>query len=464
MSLVDQPVQAAYACMKRARTADVAGGEREAMRLYARCRATAENVVKHMDPARNAANAPVVQSMEKLIRQCDEQAARISEALEAQAAQAAQAAAVAAETTAAPTAPTPTARLLTESTGVGWGDVAGLHAAKQALEEAVLLPLWHPELYVGPVTPWRGVLLYGPPGTGKTHIARALATEARTAFMSVSAKDMVSKWQGESEKNITALFADARASAPCIVFMDEVDAIAGEGTSGNTDDFRVRIQKQLLIEMDGLGTQSERAAHVMVLGATNEPWSLSAAFRRRFEQRVYIPLPDADACGEMVATELRGSIALVLGHEEARGVARRCRAKGYSGHDVAMMVRSAVLRPVREICAARFFRPVSGAGGGGGTDADADAGLFEACTRDPPCARCPMLLFADHGGDVMRLPLSRRVCARCGAVRASMRAIKLRARTATLADFDAAIAATPATVDPASIARFEEWTRQFGVA
>jgi vacuolar protein-sorting-associated protein 4 len=114
--------------------------------------------------------------------------------------------------------------IVTEKPNVRWSDVAGLTGAKDALKEAVILPQKFPQMFTGNRKPWKGILLYGPPGTGKSYLAKAVATEANSHFFSVSSSDLVSKWQGESEKLVKELFAMARESAPAIVFIDEIDS------------------------------------------------------------------------------------------------------------------------------------------------------------------------------------------------------------------------------------------------
>lgn len=114
--------------------------------------------------------------------------------------------------------------IVTEKPNVKWSDVAGLEGAKDALKEAVILPARFPQLFTGKRRPWKGILLYGPPGTGKSFLAKAVATEADSTFFSVSSSDLVSKWQGESERLVRNLFEMAREQAPAIVFIDEVCA------------------------------------------------------------------------------------------------------------------------------------------------------------------------------------------------------------------------------------------------
>ena len=163
--------------------------------------------------------------------------------------------------------------IVTEKPNIHWDDVAGLESAKEALKEAIILPIKFPQLFQGSRKPWSGILLYGPPGTGKSFLAKACATECDSTFYSVSSSDLVSKWQGESEKLVKTLFESARESKPSMIFINEVDSLCGENESSR------RIKTEFLVQMDGCGNSQEG---VLVMGATNTPWELDDAFRRRF--------------------------------------------------------------------------------------------------------------------------------------------------------------------------------------
>jgi SpoVK/Ycf46/Vps4 family AAA+-type ATPase len=203
---------------------------------------------------------------------------------------------------------------------VHWDDVAGLDIAKNALKEAVVYPFLRPDLFMGLREPARGMLLFGPPGTGKTMLARAVATESRSTFFSISASSLTSKYLGESEKLVRALFSLAKALAPSIIFVDEIDSLLSSRSGSGEHEATRRIKTEFLIQWSDLQRaaagreQSEKekergdASRVLVLAATNLPWAIDEAARRRFVRRQYIPLPE----DETRATQLR----TLLGHQK----------------------------------------------------------------------------------------------------------------------------------------------------
>lgn len=187
---------------------------------------------------------------------------------------------------------------------VHWSDIAGLEPAKNALREAVVYPFLRPDLFMGLREPARGMLLFGPPGTGKTMLARAVATESKSTFFSISASSLTSKYLGESEKLVRALFGLAKVLAPSIIFVDEIDSLLSQRSGSGEHEATRRIKTEFLIQWSDL----QRAAagrdcgdkdggdpnRVLVLAATNLPWAIDEAARRRFVRRQYIPLPEAD--------------------------------------------------------------------------------------------------------------------------------------------------------------------------
>jgi len=244
--------------------------------------------------------------------------------------------------------------ILCETPNIKWSDVAGLDGAKESLKEAVILPVKFPHLFTGKRKPWRGILLFGPPGTGKSYLAKAVATEANNSkFFSVSSSDLVSKWLGESEKLVKTLFSLAREHKPSIIFIDEVDALCGSRSENESESAR-RIKTEFLVQMQGVGNDNE---NVLVLGATNIPWSLDSAIRRRFEKRIYIPLPEAPARSTMFKLHL-GNTPSSLTEADLRELGSR--TEGYSGADISVVVRDALMQPVRKVQTATHFRRVRG--------------------------------------------------------------------------------------------------------
>ncbi|KAF8116210.1 hypothetical protein N665_0020s0063 [Sinapis alba] len=239
--------------------------------------------------------------------------------------------------------------IVREKPNVKWSDVAGLESAKQALQEAVILPVKFPQFFTGKRRPWRAFLLYGPPGTGKSYLAKAVATEADSTFFSVSSSDLVSKWMGESEKLVSNLFEMARESAPSIIFVDEIDSLCGQRGEGNESEASRRIKTELLVQMQGVGHNDEK---VLVLAATNTPYALDQAIRRRFDKRIYIPLPDVKARQHMFKVHL-GDTPHNLNEADFEYLARK--TEGFSGSDVAVCVKDVLFEPVRKTQDAMFF-------------------------------------------------------------------------------------------------------------
>ena len=196
--------------------------------------------------------------------------------------------------------------VLVESPNVHWYDVGGLQEAKDELREAVEWPLKYRELFEhAAATPPKGILLYGPPGTGKTLIAKAVATESGVNFISVKGPELISKWVGESEKGVREIFRKARTAAPCIIFFDEIDAMApGRGSSLGDSGVTERMVSQILTELDGL----QELKDVTVLGATNRPDLVDPALLRpgRFDRMLYIPPPDMEARKAILRIHTKG--------------------------------------------------------------------------------------------------------------------------------------------------------------
>eukprot|EP01100_Stratorugosa_tubuloviscum_P003342 TRINITY_DN1807_c0_g1_i1.p1 TRINITY_DN1807_c0_g1~~TRINITY_DN1807_c0_g1_i1.p1 ORF type:complete len:431 (+),score=220.49 TRINITY_DN1807_c0_g1_i1:74-1366(+) len=239
--------------------------------------------------------------------------------------------------------------IIKEKPNVHWDDVAGLFGAKEALKEAVILPIKFPHLFTGKRKPWKGILLYGPPGTGKSYLAKAVATEANCTFYSVSSSDLVSKWLGESEKLVRNLFEMARETKPSIIFIDEIDSLCSSRSDSESESAR-RIKTEFLVQMNGVGHDDDG---VLVLGATNIPWALDAAIRRRFEKRIYISLPDAPARAKIFQLHV-GNTPNLLNRNDYQMLG--IRSESFSGSDISIVVHDALMEPIRKVQEATHFK------------------------------------------------------------------------------------------------------------
>uniref|UniRef100_A0A3Q3CTJ8 microtubule-severing ATPase n=1 Tax=Haplochromis burtoni TaxID=8153 RepID=A0A3Q3CTJ8_HAPBU len=210
---------------------------------------------------------------------------------------------------------------------VSFDDIAGQDLAKQALQEIVILPALRPDLFTGLRAPARGLLLFGPPGNGKTMLAKAVAAESNATFFNISAASLTSKYVGEGEKLVRALFAVARERQPSVIFIDEVDGLLCQRREGEHDASR-RLKTEFLIEFDGL--QSGKDDRVLVMGATNRPQELDEAILRRFAKRVYVTLPDEKTRFTLLKN-LLGTHGSPLSQDELSCLAKV--TEGYSGSD-----------------------------------------------------------------------------------------------------------------------------------
>lgn len=310
--------------------------------------------------------------------------------------------------------------IVQEKPNVRWDDIAGLEGAKEALKEAVILPIRFPKLFTGKRTPWRGILLYGPPGTGKSYLAKAVATEAEATFFAVSSADLVSKWLGESERLVRNLFEMARTAAPAIIFIDEIDSMCGQRGDGESESGR-RIKTEFLVQLNGFSDLADR--RVLVLGATNMPWAIDGAIRRRFEKRIYIPLPDAAARAKMFRIHLGGT-PCNLTPADFRYLGEL--TERFSGADISTVVREALMQPVRKVQAATHFKPVQC-----GTNQ-----LFTPCSPGDPAGK--EMHWSQLSGDQLLEP------------------------ELTMADFVKAAQMTRPTVSDADISRHVAFTEDFG--
>lgn len=233
--------------------------------------------------------------------------------------------------------------VLIEKPSVKFEDVIGLDAAKQAIIDSIVYPTKRPDLF--PLGWPRNILLYGPPGCGKTLLAAAVANEIDGVFMQIDAANLMSKWLGEAEKRVAAIFRYARkvgTSKPVIIFIDEADSILGvyENEIGG----EARVRNQFLKELDSLGDKGKKY-FIYVIAATNKPWKFDIGFLRRFQRRIYIPPPNKEARKSLFEYYTKFfKLAPDVNFDQLAE-----KTEGYSASDIRDIVLEAYLRTVREL-------------------------------------------------------------------------------------------------------------------
>jgi katanin p60 ATPase-containing subunit A1 len=224
--------------------------------------------------------------------------------------------------------------ILVRDPNVSWEQIAGLAQVKRLLRQNLVFLPMRPDIARGQLAPWKSVLFYGPPGTGKTFLAKAVATECRRTFFNITSATITSKWHGESEKLVASVFDLADQMAPSTVFFDEVDAVASQRGGDAEHEASRRMKAMLLTRLEGIDSASDNPA-VFVLAATNFPWDLDEALLRRFQKRIYIPLPDADGRAMILNMHLADLVEDFAFRDWAQ------KLEGYSCADIANLCRDA---------------------------------------------------------------------------------------------------------------------------
>jgi len=256
-----------------------------------------------------------------------------------------------------------------ENPDLTFADVGGMDRVKEEIRMKIILPLKQPELFKAyGKKAGGGILLYGPPGCGKTFMARATAGEVKAGFLAVGISDVLDMWIGQSEKNLHAIFEQARSHRPCVLFFDEVDALGANRTDMLKSGGR-QIINQFLSELDGVSSSNEG---VLILAATNAPWHLDPAFRRpgRFDRIIFVPPPDQPARAAILRLMLRGK---PVENVDFEAVAKK--TDGFSGADLKALVDLAVEEKLREAMKAGELKPLMG------------KDLLEAAKRHKPTVR-----------------------------------------------------------------------------
>jgi SpoVK/Ycf46/Vps4 family AAA+-type ATPase len=255
---------------------------------------------------------------------------------------------------------------------ISWDDIAGLADAKQSLQEAAILPLMRPDLFTGLRKP-RNILLYGPPGTGKTMLVRAVAKESQCLLFLCTASALTSKWHGEGEKLVRTLFEVARAAAPSIIFVDEMDALLSARKSDGEHEASRRFKTEFMTQLDGIvkgggdanNNNNNPQKHLLVVACTNTPWDIDSAVLRRFPRRIFVPLPDSTTRKALLKKLLDKAGKHNLSSADCKTLVKR--TEGFSGSDIASIASEASFGPLRSIGSmdairgvkAKDIRPIS---------------------------------------------------------------------------------------------------------
>ena len=269
---------------------------------------------------------------------------------------------------------------------VNFKEVGGMEALKDEIRMKIIHPLAHPELYKAYGKPiGGGILVYGPPGCGKTHLARATAGEIKAGFMAIGLHDVLEMWIGRSEQNLHAVFEQARRNRPCVLFFDEVDALAASRADMRTHGGRHLIN-QFLAEMDGVQASNEG---VLILSATNAPWHVDPAFRRpgRFDRILFVPPPDATARGEILRVLTRGKPVQDIDYDHIGK-----KTDGFSGADLKAVIDLAIEGKLREAMRDGVPKPLTT------RDMLAAAGQVKPSTKEWFATARNYALYSNQGG------------------------------------------------------------------
>lgn len=267
-----------------------------------------------------------------------------------------------------------------------FNDVGGMESVKDEIRMKIIHPMAHPELYRAyGKTIGGGILVYGPPGCGKTHLARATAGEIHAGFLAVGIDDVLEMWIGNSERNLHALFEQARSHRPCVLFFDEVDALAASRSDMVTHGGR-HVINQFLAEMDGINARNDG---VLILAATNAPWHLDPAFRRpgRFDRILFVPPPDMQARAAILRILCRGKPGKDIDFDH---LAKK--TENFSGADLKAVIDVAVEAKLREAIKAGIPKPLTT------KDLLVSAGQVKPSTREWFSTARNYALYSNQGG------------------------------------------------------------------
>ncbi|KAI5148249.1 fidgetin-like protein 1 [Enteropsectra breve] len=241
--------------------------------------------------------------------------------------------------------------ILDSRNDVTWDKIVGLEDVKKAINEIVIWPMLRPDIFTKLREPPKGLLLFGPPGTGKTMIGKCIASQCSATFFSISASSLTSKWVGEGEKMVRALFYLARKMSPSVIFIDEIDSLLSQRTDQENEGSR-KIKTEFLVQFDGAAVGDQD--RILIIGATNRPHEIDEAVRRRLAKRIYVPLPEALSRKKLVSQLIQEDYKNNIFDTELDEISEI--TAGYSASDIYHLCREASLEPLREISDINNFR------------------------------------------------------------------------------------------------------------
>ena len=316
---------------------------------------------------------------------------------------------------------------------VHWNDIAGLKFAKETLREAIVLPRIIPHIFNTLLrAPPLGVLLFGPPGTGKTLLAKAVGTSVRDSatFFSISAASINSKWFGESEKVVRALFVTARKQEQSIIFIDEIDSLLSSRGMGMENDAARKVKTEFMVQLSGINHQNGKIGQLLVIAATNRPWDLDSAVVRRLAKRIYVPLPGLDARASLMRNALLGDVVKEEEEEEQEQEVKKEMKK----RDTTSVERIQKDQETEGVAGIELQRLAALTEGYSGSD------LFELC-REASTVRLRSLDLWNRDPTSITSEMVRRI---------------------EMSDFEKALQVIRPSVAPLTLKTYEEWNLLFG--